>query len=94
MRIVWRRRAQNDLRAARPYIARDNLKAAQKLVLHVLDAVDRLATQPHLGRPGRVPGTRELVVTGTPYIVPYRLKGREVQVLRAHHGARQWPQRL
>ncbi len=41
-----------------------------------------------------MPGTRELVVTGTPYIVPYRVKGQEVEVLRVYHGARHWPGRL
>ncbi len=71
---------QNDLTAARRYSERHNRAAAQRLVLRVLDAVDRLTTQPNLGRPGRVPGTRELIVTGTPYIVPYRVKGQEVEV--------------
>jgi toxin ParE1/3/4 len=94
MRIVWRRRAQDDLRAARRYIERDDPRAARRLVLRVLNAVDRLAAHPNRGRAGRVPGTRELIVTGTPYIVPYRVSGQEIQVLRVYHGARRWPSRL
>jgi toxin ParE1/3/4 len=94
MRIVWRRRAQNDLQAARRYIEPDNPEAAKQLVLRILDGVSTLAAQPNLGRRGRVPGTRELIITGTPYIVPYRVHGREVQILRVYHGARRWPERL
>ncbi|HET6521471.1 MAG TPA: type II toxin-antitoxin system RelE/ParE family toxin, partial [Geminicoccaceae bacterium] len=53
-----------------------------------------LAQHPESGRPGRVPGTRELVVSGTPYIVPYRVQGNTVQILRVLHGARKWPTRF
>jgi toxin ParE1/3/4 len=45
----------------------------------------------HRGRPGRWPGTRELIIPGTPYIVPYRVKGPVVEILRVFHGARRWP---
>lgn len=44
-----------------------------------------------MGRPGRVPGTRELVIANTPFLVPYRVKGDTVIVLRVFHGARRWP---
>jgi toxin ParE1/3/4 len=50
---------------------------------------DRLADYPKLGRPGRVKGTRELVVNRTPFIVVYRIKGEIVQILRVLHGAQQ-----
>ena len=46
-----------------------------------------------MGRPGRVPKTRELVVSGTPYLVIYRVKNDRLEVLRVFHGARQWPQK-
>ena len=45
-----------------------------------------------MGRPGRVPGTRELVVPGTRYLVPYRVTGDTLQILRVYHGARNWPE--
>ncbi len=49
-----------------------------------------LAEHPELGRVGRVGGTRELVVTGTPYLLVYRIRGDELQILRVLHGRRQW----
>jgi plasmid stabilization system protein ParE len=57
-------------------------------------AAARLLDHPALGRPGRVPGTRELVVSGTPYILPYRVQGETVQILHVLHGAQRWPERL
>jgi toxin ParE1/3/4 len=50
-----------------------------------------LTKHPHIGRAGRVPETRELVVAKTPYIVPYRVRGDEVEILAVFHGARRWP---
>lgn len=94
MRLVWRRLAQSDLAAIRRYVAADDPAAAKRLALRLLAATAQLATHPHMGRPGRVPGTRELVVPGTPDIVPYRVVGEEVQVLRVYHSARRWPDQL
>jgi len=94
MRIVWRRQARDDLLALRAYIARDNPRAAARIGRAILIAVDRLVLLPRLGRPGRVADTRELVVPRTPYVVPYRIKGDEVQILRVYHGARRWPDRF
>jgi len=62
------------------------------MVLTIISAVERLDTLPGLGRVGRVEGTRELVVDGTPYIVPYRQKGERIEILRIYHSARQWPE--
>ena len=59
----------------------------------VLDAVAVLALQPGIGRPGRVPGTRELVVGKTRYLVPYRVRGEVVEVLRVFHTSRRPPKR-
>ena len=73
------------------HIARDNPRAARELVKRVLDSVEALAEHPAIGRPGRVSGTRELVIADTPYIVPYRVKGRTVEILRVFHGSRRWP---
>ncbi len=53
--------------------------------------VERLARFPEIGRPGRVEGTRELVITGTPYIAAYSLAGARILILRILHGAQQWP---
>ena len=63
--------------------------AAQRVVLRIIHVVETLlAESPEMGRPGRVPGTRELVITRTPFIVPYRLRGQTIQILRVYHGAR------
>ena len=56
------------------------------------DAAEALATHPHLGRAGRIAGTRELVVAQTPFVVPYRVVGDDVQILAVFHGARRWPE--
>jgi addiction module RelE/StbE family toxin len=73
------------------YVAGDNPAAAARLVLRIRTAVERLAAAPGLGRPGRVAGTRELVVSGTPYIVPYRVQGDAVQIITIIHTAQKWP---
>jgi len=57
----------------------------------IFAVVDRLARHPAMGRAGRVPGTRELVVSGTPYVIPYRVRGEVLEVLRVFRAARQWP---
>jgi toxin ParE1/3/4 len=94
MIIVWSPEAINDLAALRAYIAEDD-PAAQRVVLHVIRGIEQLlAGQPHMGRAGRVPGTRELVVPRTPYIVPYRIRNNRLQVLRVYHGARKWPEKF
>lgn len=94
MQIKWHRKARQDLREVRAYIAEDNPKAAAKVAQSILQAVERLADNPGIGRPGRVMDTRELVITGTPYLVPYRIVGDAIVILRVLHGARQWPDRF
>lgn len=75
------------------YIAADDAAAARLVVARVLDAVAQLADQPALGRPGRVPSTRELVAAKTRYIVPYRVKRDAVEILRVFHTSRRVPKR-
>lgn len=93
MRVRWLRKALRNLDDEAGYIAADSLTAAQLVVQRVLDAVSILPEQPGLGRPGRVPGTRELVVLQTPYIVPYRVRGQVIEILRVFHTSRRLPQR-
>jgi toxin ParE1/3/4 len=92
--VVWSPRAIGHLADLRAYIARDNPDAASPVATTLLAAVDRLAEFPNLGRPGRVPGTRELVVPGTPYVIPYRLRGDRLEVIAVFHGRQRWPKRL
>ena len=94
MEIIWRRREVNDLDAIREFIADDNPDAAQRVSAAIEAAVDPLANHPNLGRPGRVEGTRELVVVGLPYIIAYRVREETVRILAVVHTSRQWPRRF
>jgi toxin ParE1/3/4 len=93
MRVRWLRTALRNLDDEATYIAADNPKAAQSIVERVLMAVAILQEQPGIGRPGRVPGTRELVVPDTQYLVPYRARGDVVEILRVFRTSRRQPRR-
>jgi toxin ParE1/3/4 len=94
VRVRWLRKALANLNAEASYIARDNPAAAAKVVTAIEEAVQNLTRFPALGRPGRVPGTRELVVPDTPYIIPYRIRNDAVEILRVFHAARKWPRKF
>jgi len=83
--------AEQDLEAAYDYVQQDNESAAKRLVARLFSAVGMLTHHPLAGREGGVKGTRELVVAGTPYVIPYRIRQDEIQVLAVLHGARRWP---
>lgn len=93
MRVRWLKKARKSLDAAMDYIALEDPDAAQTMYNHIRGRVDELAEQPGQGRPGRVFGTRELVIEKYPYIVPYRVKSEEVQILRVFHTSRKPPQK-
>ncbi len=61
---------------------------------HLVDAVELLQTQPGIGRPGRIVGTRELVVPGTPYVIPYRIRRERLELIAVFNGRQRWPSRL
>ena len=91
--VRWLRRALHNLDELAEYISQDNPEAASRTVQRLGEAVRRLSTYPKMGRPGRIQGTRELVVSGTPYVVAYRIANGRVDVLRVVHGAMRWPKR-
>lgn len=91
MKIIWSRRAIKHLVHVRDYIAQDSPEAAGQVAQKILDAVDQLTQHPNFGRPGRLPGTRELVVSETPYIIPYRVRGNRVGMIAVFHGRQRWP---
>jgi plasmid stabilization system protein ParE len=93
MRVRWLRRALRNLDEEASFIAAEDAVAARLVVARVLEAVAQLAEQPGLGRPGRVPGTRELIMSRTRYIVPYRVRGDTVEILRVFHTSRRLPHR-
>jgi toxin ParE1/3/4 len=91
MRIVWSRRAVRHLTNVRDYIAQDSPESAAEVAKKILEAVELLAGHPNLGRQGRIAGTRELVVAGTPYIIPYRIHRNRVELIAVFHGRQRWP---
>lgn len=93
MDIRWTRTALANLEAIAEHIARDNPVRATSFAGEIKIKTERLAEFPALGRPGRVPGTRELVVHEN-CVVPYRVKDGTIQILRVHHVARLWPPAL
>jgi len=94
VKLRWTDGAVENLQSAHDYLEAENPKAASDVINHVVSAVERLERFPQMGRVGRVEGTRELVVTGAPFIVAYRLKGESVQILAVLHAARKWPARF
>jgi toxin ParE1/3/4 len=94
VRVRWLRIALANLEAEADYIAEDNPAAAGRVVQRIFRAVALLRKNPAIGRPGRVPGTRELVVGDTPYIIPYRVRADAVEILRVFHAARKWPKKF
>jgi toxin ParE1/3/4 len=89
--VHWTQPALQDLDDIGAYIALDNPKAAETVVRRIIEAVSGLSFFPRIGRPGRVEGTRELVIGGIPYIAVYRVRER-VEILAVYHGARAWPE--
>lgn len=93
MRIEWLPEAERNLVAQLEWLAEHDVWAAIDMGDALHSAVSRLADHPAMARPGRVAGTRELVVVGTPYIVVYRVEAPVVVILRVLHGAQRWPAR-
>jgi len=91
MKLRWTRLALQDLRDLHEYIAEDNPSAANRMVTRIQDATQRLKNHPQMGRPGRVQGTHELVIAGSPYIVVYILGDSEIQIVAVIHSAMRWP---
>ena len=91
MRLGWTRIAIRDLIHVRRNIAQDNPRAARSIAQYILDAADGLLEHPEMGRVGRVRGTRELVISQTPYLIVYRLRRKHIQILRVLHGRQLWP---
>lgn len=91
MKIVWTRLALADLDAAYNYIATTNPEAAIDTIERIEKALDALMKYPEIGKIGRITGTRELIITRTPFIVPYRVQADQIEILAIIHGARRWP---
>ena len=91
MKVVWTRRASRHLRSAYDYWAAEKSPESADIMLdRIFSAVEVLQHYPETGRPGRIPGTRELVVAPTPFVVAYRIKRRGIEIIALLHGARKW----
>ncbi len=93
MIIRWLPQAHRNRLEQLDYIAQDNPLAAMGQDEQIDRQVNMLADHPKMGRPGRVTGTRELVVSSTPFVVIYRLRAQHIEVLRLLHSAQQWPKK-
>ena len=92
MKIVWTERATADLHSAFLYWSeKSSAAAAETMLERIFAAVEMLELHPMLGRPGRVRGTRELVILRTPFLVAYRARAESIEILALLHGARKWP---
>ncbi|VAX33353.1 Death on curing protein, Doc toxin [hydrothermal vent metagenome] len=94
MQVRWFADAVLDLIGIRDYIAKERPKTANDIAQLILENINVLKRNPGIGRPGRIPNTKELIIAGTPYIVPYRVKGGIIEILRVLHGAMRWPEDL
>lgn len=93
-RVRWTERAHRRLLEIGLYIEAQNPAAAVRVIGAITTRIDRLSREPGSGRPGRLRGTRELVVVGTPYVVAYRVHANEIEVLTIQHGSQRWPDDL
>lgn len=92
MIIKWYDDAIADLELLENYISQDNPLAAQRIVDKILQAINLLSDQSEIGRPGRITNTRELIISGTSYIVAYTAINNSILIIRVVHSARQWPE--
>ena len=93
LNIRWLNKALINLNHEAQYIATDSPIAAKIMVQKIRATVELLANNPSLGRPGRIVGTRELIIDTSPYIIPYRVNNRNVEILRVFHTSRKLPNR-
>jgi addiction module RelE/StbE family toxin len=94
MKVAWTRSALADLDSAYDSISEERPDAALRTIERIDIAIEALRRHPEIGRTGRMNGTRELIITGTPFIAAYRLDAKRIEVLALIHGARRWPDEL
>jgi toxin ParE1/3/4 len=92
-RLRWTPEAATDLERIRNYLDQRHPHLAQRTVLELYERIRTLKATPHLGRPGRIDGTRELIFASLPYIAVYRVKEHAIEILHIHHTAQDWPPR-
>ena len=91
--IEWTYQATRQLDQAHNYIALSNSEeVAERITMQIVTTIQQLTAFPMSGRSGRVPGTRELVISNTPFIAAYAVNRDRIMILAIYHGAQQWPE--
>jgi toxin ParE1/3/4 len=90
MRLRWTSAAANDLETISGYLHRQNPQIAQQTVRRLYAEIRELSRFPSRGRPGREPGTRELILSGLPYVIIFRTGDQVVEILRIYNGSQNW----
>ena len=91
--IEWTEQAIQQLDQARDHIALSNSdEVAARITMLIVTAIQQLSTFPMSGRSGRISGTRELVISNTPFIAAYAIDRDRIVILALYHGAQQWPE--
>lgn len=93
LEIRWLRTALRDFDTEISFIAADDPESAHLVARRILQSIAMLSTHSAIGRPGRVAGTRELIVADTRYVVPYRVRNGMIEILRIFHASRRPPKR-
>jgi addiction module RelE/StbE family toxin len=93
MRVKWQRLALKKLNDEAEYLAKEAPQAAREFARALLTGIETLRKRPQLGRPGRVPGTRELALSRFPYLAVYRVREDALEILRVFHASRKWPRK-
>jgi len=94
VKIRWTAVAADDLKSVHEYLSEHAPGRADAIINRILSSIDVLEQYPNLGRKGRLEGTRELAITGTPFIVFYRLQENQIEILGVLRAARKWPDAL
>jgi toxin ParE1/3/4 len=92
MKILWSPTAISDLESIRKYIAQDRPVATAQVASRIKESINQLSRFPLSGRAGRVPGTHELIIPETSYIVAYAIQDNEVRIAAILHGRQRWPE--
>lgn len=90
MGLFWTPEAIQDREDIYDFIEQDNPIAALDLDELFSEGALRLIDDPNSGRPGLVPGSRELVVHKR-YVLVYDVAGEWIRILNVVHTARRWP---
>jgi addiction module RelE/StbE family toxin len=91
--IKWTEQATQQLDQAHDYITLSNNKeVAARITMQIVTGVQQLAAFPMSGKAGRIPGTRELVISNTPFVAAYAIDKADIVILAIYHGAQHWPE--